>query len=59
MFWTHPYIEININCYSADRIRLQNHCDHLLEMRVSAVTDHNTNMRECVSAAERLLITLR
>jgi hypothetical protein len=74
MFWTHPYIKRNIKCRVSVAANQLQESDskfialyrmskasyqHLLQMTVPALTKHNTNMRECVSAEERLLITLR
>jgi hypothetical protein len=73
-FWTHPYFERNIKCrffVAANQLQESDSkftalyrmskasYQHLLQMTVPALTKHNTNMRECVSTEERLLITLR
>lgn len=73
-YWRHPYIERNINCrlfvaakeLSQDDAKFQ--CMYrmtkktyqkLLNRIAPAITKQNTRFRECISADERLLITLR
>ncbi|KAJ8886041.1 hypothetical protein PR048_012247 [Dryococelus australis] len=72
MFWTHSYIDRNIKCrlfvaatqlkeshskFIALHIMSKASYQHLVEMTVPALTEHNINMRECVSVEEILLIT--
>ena len=73
-YWLCPYIQRNINCrlFVAAKgltepdekfqcmYRMTKVMFHELVMVISpAITRQNTNMRECVSAGERILITLR
>jgi len=73
-FWVHPYLEKNISCrlfvaakelqqtdakfIAFYRMSKQGYLD-LVHLVVPAIRQKNTNMRECVSAEERILITLR
>lgn len=72
--WVHPYIERNIHCrlfvatkelQDSDKkflafYRMSKECyNALVEIVAPAIQYMNTNMRECVSAEERILITLR
>lgn len=73
-YWRHPYIENNINCRLFVAAKELSHDDtkflsmyrmsketyqQLLNHIAPAITKQNTRFRECVSAEERLLITLR
>lgn len=73
-FWVHPYIEKNIHCrlFVATKELQQtdskfiafyrmstNTYMNLVQLITPSIRQKNTNMRECVSAEERLLITLR
>lgn len=73
-FWRHPYIERNINCrlfVAAQELILNDErfqsmyrmtkrtFQELVELLTPAISRQNTNMRECISADERILITLR
>lgn len=73
-FWIHPYLERNINCrlfVAASELQLDDAKFHtfyrmsketyrLLVNRIRpAIVKSNTNMRECVSPEERIMITLR
>lgn len=72
--WIHPYIQRNINCrlfvaakelqetdskfLAFYRMTKESYLD-LTRMITPAINHQNTNMRECVSLEERILITLR
>jgi hypothetical protein len=72
--WVHPYLEKNICCrlfvaakelqqtdskfVAFYRMSKQWNTD-LVQLIVPAIQQQNTNVRECVSAEERILITLR
>jgi len=73
-YWLHPYIEKNINCrlfvaareLAEDDYVFQtfyrmskNSYQNLMEMVGPLIQKQNTNMRQCVSPEERILITLR
>ncbi|KAL1487967.1 hypothetical protein ABEB36_015348 [Hypothenemus hampei] len=72
--WVHPYIERNFHCrlFVAAKELQESDTKFLAFYRMSkesyialvatvapAIQYKNTNMRECVSAEERILITLR
>ena len=72
--WVHPYLEKNIRCrlFVAAKELQQTDCKFIAFYRMSkqcymdlvqliapAIRQQNTNMRECVTAEERILITLR
>jgi hypothetical protein len=72
--WVHPYLEKNIRCrlnVAAKELqqtdskfiafyRMSKQCYmDLVQLTAPAIRQQNTNMRECVSAEERILITLR
>lgn len=73
-YWIHPYIERNINCrvfvaaqelqyddkkfLSFYRMSKETYL-HLVMLLKPAIHQRNTKFRECVSAEERILITLR
>lgn len=74
LYWTHPYIERNINCrlFIAARELLEDDSvfhsfyrmskttyQNLLQIVGPLLQKQNTNMRDCVSPDERILITLR
>lgn len=71
--WIHPYIEKNINCRMFVAAKELQETDRkfldcyrmskttyleLVEIMTPQLQKQNTNMRECVSPQERLLITL-
>lgn len=73
-FWVHPYIHKNINRrlfiavkeLSEDDSKFQtfyrmskNTFNDLVLIVGPAIQKQNTNMRECISAKERIMITLR
>lgn len=73
-YWIHPYIERNINCRVFVAAQELQHDDkkflsfyrmsketylHLVTLLKPAIHQRNTKFRECVSAEERFLITLR
>lgn len=73
-YWVHPYIAKNINCrlfvaaqqLSIDDAKFQAMYKmskptyrELLGLIAPVITKQTTRLRECVSAEERLLITLR
>ncbi|CAH1989060.1 unnamed protein product [Acanthoscelides obtectus] len=73
-YWVHPYIERNIKCrlfvaakelqqtdakfLSLYRMSKESYT-HLVELLVPHIHQRDTHMRECVSAEERILITIR
>lgn len=72
--WVRPYLEKNIRCrlfVAAKELqqtdskfiafyRMSKQCYmDLVQLIAPAIRQQNTNMRECVSAEERILITLR
>lgn len=73
-FWIHPYIRNNVNCRLSVAAREMRETDNkfvgfyrmskdsylnLVQLIAPAINKNNTIMRECVSAEERILITLR
>ncbi|XP_047525133.1 protein ALP1-like [Pieris napi] len=73
-YWIHPYIERNINCRVFVAAQELQHDDkkflsfyrmsketylHLVTLLKPAIHQLNTKFRECVSAEERIMITLR
>jgi len=73
-YWVHPYLEKNIHCrlFVATKELQQTDSKFIAFYRMSKdsymnlvqlitpyIRQKNTNMRECVSTEERLLITLR
>lgn len=73
-YWIHPYIQRNLRCrlFIAAKELQESDAKFLAFYRMSkesyitlveiitpALQHQNTNMRECVSAEERILITLR
>lgn len=73
-YWVHPYIERNIQCrlfvaakelqqtdakfLSLYRMSKESY-RHLVDLLVPHIHQRDTHMRECVSAEERILITIR
>jgi hypothetical protein len=72
--WVHPFLKKNIRCrlfVAAKKLqqtdskfiafyRMSKQCyTDLVQLIAPAIRQQNTNMRECVSAEERILITLR
>ncbi|CAH2007715.1 unnamed protein product [Acanthoscelides obtectus] len=73
-YWVHPYIKRNIKCrlfvaakelqqtdakfLSLYRMSKESYT-HLVELLVPHIHQRDTHMRECVSAEERILITIR
>ncbi len=73
-FWLHPYIEKNLNCRLLVATKELQECDSkflafywmkkdtyykLMELIIPAIHYVDSNMRECVSPEEPVLITLR
>lgn len=73
-FWVHPYIEKNINCRLFVAAKELEHSDskfralyrmskesylELINIVSPGIRQRDSNMRECVSPEERILITLR
>ena len=74
LYWLHPYIQRNINCHlfvaakeltePGEKFQCMSKMTKImfqeLVMVISpAITIQNTNIRQCVSAEERILTTLR